>query len=74
MSFFSTSEPERSTLLMLGEGLYELGLDDAGGELREGFGGDAANAAVMAARMGAPCHVQTSCARPGTKDLGPRIS
>jgi 2-dehydro-3-deoxygluconokinase len=53
MSFFSTPEPERSTLLMLGEGLYELGLDDAGGDLREGFGGDAANAAVMAATMGA---------------------
>jgi 2-dehydro-3-deoxygluconokinase len=43
-----------STILTVGEGLYELGLDDAGGELREGFGGDAANTAVMAATMGAP--------------------
>ncbi|MFL5962259.1 MAG: sugar kinase [Gaiellaceae bacterium] len=41
------------TIVTLGEGLYELGLDDAGGELREGFGGDAANTAVMAATMGA---------------------
>lgn len=41
------------TILTLGEGLYELGLDDTGGALREGFGGDAANAAVMAATMGA---------------------
>jgi 2-dehydro-3-deoxygluconokinase len=41
------------TIVTLGEGLYELGLDDAGGELREGFGGDAGNTAVMAAAMGA---------------------
>lgn len=41
------------TIVTLGEGLYELGLDDAGGGLREGFGGDAANTAVMAAAMGA---------------------
>jgi 2-dehydro-3-deoxygluconokinase len=41
------------TIVTLGEGLFELGLDDAGGELREGFGGDAANTAVMAATMGA---------------------
>lgn len=43
----------RETIVTLGEGLYELGLDDAGGDLREGFGGDAANTAVMAATMGA---------------------
>ena len=41
------------TIVTLGEGLYELGLHDAGGGLREGFGGDAANTAVMAATMGA---------------------
>ena len=43
----------RETIATIGEGLYELGLDDRGGDLREGFGGDAANSAVMAAMMGA---------------------
>jgi 2-dehydro-3-deoxygluconokinase len=39
----------------VGEGLLEIGLDPslADDRLRRGFGGDAANAAVMAARLGA---------------------
>jgi 2-dehydro-3-deoxygluconokinase len=64
------SEPERSTLLTLGEGLYELGLDDAGGDLRQGFGGDAANTAVMAATMGA--HAQF-IGRVGDDAVGRRL-
>ncbi len=44
-------------ILTIGEGLYELGLDDEGGPPREGFGGDAANTAVMAARMEIPARI-----------------
>ena len=44
-------------ILAVGEGLYELGLDDEGAPPREGFGGDAANAAVMAALMGVPARI-----------------
>ena len=38
----------------IGEGLYELGVDEGAveGQPRQGFGGDAANTAVMAARLG----------------------
>jgi 2-dehydro-3-deoxygluconokinase len=58
-------------ILALGEGLYELGLDDEGGPLREGFGGDAANTAVMAARMGADARL---VGRVGDDALGERLS
>lgn len=45
----------------LGEGLLEVGLDPglAAETLRRGFGGDAANAVVMAARMGAEARLIT---------------
>jgi 2-dehydro-3-deoxygluconokinase len=38
----------------VGEGLFELGIDegDPDGAIRRGYGGDAANTAVMAARLG----------------------
>jgi sugar/nucleoside kinase (ribokinase family) len=38
----------------IGEGLAEISLSTAGGETTLGFGGDAANLCVMAARLGAP--------------------
>ena len=44
-------------IVAIGEGLYELGLDDAGGQPREGFGGDSANTAVMAALMDVPARI-----------------
>ena len=58
------------SILTVGEGLFELGLDDDGGPLREGFGGDAANTAVMAARMGAPARL---VGRVGDDTLGHRL-
>jgi 2-dehydro-3-deoxygluconokinase len=53
----------------VGEGLYELGVDEGAvhGPVRHGFGGDAANTAVMAARLGAPARV---CGRVGGDALG----
>jgi 2-dehydro-3-deoxygluconokinase len=57
-------------VLSIGEGLYELGLDDAGGPPREGFGGDAANTAVMAANMGASVRL---IGRIGADALGRRL-
>jgi len=52
----------------IGEGLYELGVDegDAGSPPRVGFGGDAANTAVMAARLGGA----RLCGRVGDDALG----
>ena len=42
-----------------GEGLFELGLDegDLDGRVRRGYGGDAANTAVMAGRLGHPARL-----------------
>jgi len=53
----------------VGEGLFELGLDEdpASTELRRGLGGDAANVLVMAARLGVPARL---CARVGDDALG----
>jgi 2-dehydro-3-deoxygluconokinase len=53
----------------VGEGLFELGLDEdlASSELRRGLGGDAANVLVMAARLGVPARL---CARVGDDALG----
>jgi 2-dehydro-3-deoxygluconokinase len=53
----------------IGEGLFELGLDedDVHGPLRRGYGGDAANTAVMAARLG---HEARLCSRVGSDALG----
>ena len=47
-----------ATIGTLGEGLLEVGLDPQlpDDRLGRGFGGDAANVAVMAARMGAAAH------------------
>lgn len=56
------------TLLCVGEGLFELGID--GGTLRQGIGGDAANAAVMAARLGASTRL---LGRVGDDELGRRL-
>ena len=55
----------------IGEGLYELGLDEASpeGPARAGFGGDAANTAVMAARLGRA----RLCGRVGNDALGRRL-
>jgi 2-dehydro-3-deoxygluconokinase len=56
----------------IGEGLVELGCDgrDARGEFRCGFGGDAANTAVMAARAGTDARL---CGRVGGDALGRRL-
>lgn len=53
----------------IGEGLFELGLaaDSDGPVARVGFGGDAANTAVMAARMGAQSRL---CGRVGCDTVG----
>jgi 2-dehydro-3-deoxygluconokinase len=53
----------------IGEGLFELGLDqhDVYGPVRRGYGGDAANTAVMAARLG---HEARLCSRVGSDALG----
>lgn len=59
-----------AAIVAIGEGLYELGLNETGGPLREGFGGDAANTAVMAARMGAPARL---VGRVGDDVLGRRL-
>jgi 2-dehydro-3-deoxygluconokinase len=58
-----------SSLGFLGEGLVEVGLDgeELYGPLRRGYGGDAANAAVMAALMRAPGRL---CARVGDDIFG----
>ena len=53
----------------IGEGLYELGVDEGAvdGEPRQGYGGDAANTAVMAARLGSGARF---CGRIGDDALG----
>jgi 2-dehydro-3-deoxygluconokinase len=52
----------------VGEGLFELGLDEDGdGSLRRGYGGDVANVGVMAARAGARARL---CGRVGADALG----
>jgi 2-dehydro-3-deoxygluconokinase len=63
-------EQGRSAIVAVGEGLYELGLDEATGDLSEGFGGDAANTAVMAATMGAQARI---VGRVGDDALGRRL-
>lgn len=52
----------------IGEGLYELGVDEGAvdDQPRQGFGGDAANTAVMAARLGGG----RLCGRVGDDALG----
>jgi 2-dehydro-3-deoxygluconokinase len=52
----------------IGEGLYELGVDEdtVDGQPRQGYGGDAANTAVMAARLGGA----RFCGRIGDDALG----
>ena len=52
----------------IGEGLYELGVDEGNldGPPRQGFGGDVANTAVMAAKLGKA----RLCARVGDDALG----
>jgi 2-dehydro-3-deoxygluconokinase len=58
-----------SGLGCVGEGLFELGLDEGDHEAppRRGYGGDAANTAVMAARLGA---IARLCGRVGDDALG----
>jgi 2-dehydro-3-deoxygluconokinase len=53
----------------IGEGLFELGLDehDVYGPVRRGYGGDAANTAVMVARLGQDARL---CSRVGRDALG----
>ena len=58
------------TLVCLGEGLYELGLDQDDDEPVAGYGGDVANVAVMAARLGA--YVRLG-GRVGDDPLGRRL-
>src|ERR1700754_3251406 len=55
-------DPERAAVVgTLGEGLLEIGLDPSLADdcLGRGFGGDAANVAVMAARLGAVARLLT---------------
>lgn len=60
-----------SALGAVGEGLIELGLEPAPGEaVTLGIGGDAANAAVMAARLGTPARL---AGRVGDDALGQRL-
>jgi 2-dehydro-3-deoxygluconokinase len=59
------------TLGVVGEGLVELGLDPPpGARVTLGFGGDAPNAAVMAARLGCPARIG---GRVGDDTLGRRL-
>jgi 2-dehydro-3-deoxygluconokinase len=52
----------------VGEGLFEVGLDEGGdGSLRRGYGGDVANVCVMARRAGADARL---CGRVGADALG----
>jgi 2-dehydro-3-deoxygluconokinase len=53
----------------IGEGLFEVGVDadDSSSPLRRGYGGDVANALVMAARMGASTRL---CSRVGDDAFG----
>ena len=55
----------------IGEGLFELGIDEAAPDAppRAGYGGDAANTAVMAARLGGA----RFCGRVGGDSLGRRL-
>lgn len=55
----------------LGEGLVELGLSATDDEVGLGYGGDAANAAVMAASLGAPARFY---GRVGDDVLGRRLT
>lgn len=58
-----------AAIVTIGEGLVELGVDedDLDGAIRRGYGGDAANTAVMAARLGANARL---CSRVGDDALG----
>jgi 2-dehydro-3-deoxygluconokinase len=58
-----------SALGTVGEGLFELGLDEADSDapLRRGYGGDAANTAVAAVLLGADARL---CSRVGVDALG----
>ena len=52
----------------VGEGLFEIGLDEGdAGPLRRGYGGDVANVCVMATRAGLPARL---CSRVGDDALG----
>lgn len=58
----------RGALGAVGEGLFEIGLDEDGdARLRRGYGGDVANVCVMAARTGADARL---AARVGEDALG----
>jgi 2-dehydro-3-deoxygluconokinase len=59
-----------SALATVGEGLVELALGAAPGEVVLGFGGDASNVGVMAARLGAPVRL---AGRVGDDGLGRRL-
>jgi 2-dehydro-3-deoxygluconokinase len=59
-----------SALAALGEGLVELGLRPGPEEVRLGFGGDAANVCVMAARLGTQASL---VGRVGEDPLGERL-
>jgi len=59
-----------SALASVGEPLAEIALGAAPGEAALGFGGDASNVAVMAARLGAPARL---AARVGDDGLGRRL-
>jgi 2-dehydro-3-deoxygluconokinase len=64
------AEPAAGLLIgAIGEGLFEVGIDpdDPSAPLRRGYGGDVANALVMAARMGASTRL---CARVGDDAIG----
>jgi 2-dehydro-3-deoxygluconokinase len=58
------------TLGAVGEGLVELGLSTGNADVRLGFGGDAANVCVMAARLGVPARL---AGRVGDDPLGERL-
>lgn len=60
-------------IVTIGEGLVELGVDegDLDGPVRRGYGGDAANTAVMAARLGADARL---CSRVGNDAFGRLLS
>lgn len=55
----------------VGEGLIEISLDQGTARPAIGFGGDAANVCVMAARLGAPARI---CGRVGSDGLGDRLT
>jgi 2-dehydro-3-deoxygluconokinase len=69
MALGARSPATRLAEAAIGEGLFEIGFDAGAldGPLRRGYGGDAANTAVMAARLGVSARL---CGRVGDDALG----